>query len=152
MQVSAHMVQQWVCEWLLTSAVISAIECGWHRLPMGAQLDILQNLVANTRSLRSATVHTWIQAVPARPRTGWWWIAPSRYEDQRPSTDSVLWLTQAGPSWDGCAGRVSVALSTGHSLGLIARTSDLSAWTVVSWTPVALTGNGESGFDSGEGA
>ena len=24
--------QQWVCEWLITSAVISVIQCGWHQL------------------------------------------------------------------------------------------------------------------------
>ena len=56
---------QWVCEWLLTSAVISMIECGWHHLP-GARLDILQNLVANTRKPRSATDTVWPLRTPPR--------------------------------------------------------------------------------------
>ena len=64
-------IQQWVCEWLLTSAVISATECGWRRSAMGAQLDILQNLVANTRPPTSAMVHTWVPgASTLGPRSG----------------------------------------------------------------------------------
>jgi hypothetical protein len=46
--------KQLVCEWLLTSVVISVIECGWCQLP-GHPRDILCNPVANTRLPRSAT-------------------------------------------------------------------------------------------------
>lgn len=49
---SANGCRQWICVWLLTSAVIYVIECGWRQ--DGAQWDILQNLVANTRSQGSA--------------------------------------------------------------------------------------------------
>ena len=66
--------------------------CGWPQFPV-AQLDILQNLVANTRSKQSAT----LQHRPGPPRTGrWWWIATSWMKDQRPSRAALWWLTQTG--------------------------------------------------------
>jgi hypothetical protein len=52
MHVSAQTVQQWICEWLLTSAVIYAIQCAWSMA--SDPLDIHKNLVANTRSKQSA--------------------------------------------------------------------------------------------------
>ena len=79
---SVHGLAQWVCEWLLTSAVTSVIEhcdgpttgSAW---PKEALLDILQNLVANTRSKASATlVCTYHQ--DCFQEADLWWIAPSR--------------------------------------------------------------------------
>ena len=73
--------QQWICEWLLTSAVISVIECGWHHLP-DAQLDILQNLVANTRSQQSASPSCPVNWSLSPKWQSQWWIAPSCWQDQ----------------------------------------------------------------------
>ena len=56
MHVSAQMVQQWICEWLLTSAVIYVIKCAWSNAV--DPLDIHQNLVANTRLKQSAMLNT----------------------------------------------------------------------------------------------
>jgi len=74
-RLSANGFQQWVCEWLLTSAVISVIECGvgtggGPRAPrgIGAQLDILQNLVANTRRPRVGHGATLGRSSPRRRR------------------------------------------------------------------------------------
>jgi len=64
MQVSEQSDEQRVCEWLLTSAVILVIVCGWHRTANGAHWDILKNLVANTRLQQSTPAQ-----VPAFP--GW---------------------------------------------------------------------------------
>ena len=77
---SANGRGQWICEWLLTSAVISAGECGRRPAFRGAQWDILQNLVANTRSQGSAAASPPDPAAPRGPRgPRGWWIAPSRW-------------------------------------------------------------------------
>ncbi len=52
MQVSEDTVnRELICEWLLRPVAIDVIDRVWHQpLAQGAQLDIPQNLVANTRS------------------------------------------------------------------------------------------------------
>ena len=56
---TASVEQQWVCEWLLRPVVIFAIQCGMEQkppMPWCSQLDILNNVEANTRSQQSAIV------------------------------------------------------------------------------------------------
>jgi len=90
MHVSAQMVQQLVCEWLLTSAVIQVMECGCHQSQV-CHLDILQNLVANTRKKQSAT-----SSVPwSRDHCGG--LLPADFKTCA-CKGSVSQLTQAGPS------------------------------------------------------
>ena len=71
----------------------------------GTQLDILQNLVANTRLPRSAMT---IPALGYRPS-----VATPPDGGLHPAVVKTsarewqcVWLTQAGPPVDGCAGRV----------------------------------------------
>ena len=108
-----------------------------------ALLDILQNLVANTRLPKSATAR-FAQASACHSGSG---LHPAAPEDRRLEMAACLWLTQAGPQWTLCW---QSGASAQHCL--ITRASDLSAWMVVYWTTMAVTGDGESGFDSGEGA
>jgi len=104
MHVSAQMVHQWICEWLLTSAVISAVKCAWSTAV--DPLDIHHNLVANTRSKQSAMQHFGRPSGPPRvvPVNQRWRMNAQLI--QRPAAvykASVLsWLTQAGPPWPQC--------------------------------------------------
>ena len=88
----------------------------------GTRLDILKNLEANTRMQQSATARR-----PANPRC--LTVADRAQPLLRPApvNGSVSVLTQADPTgqprWQ--------SGGFGHSNRLIARTSDLSAWTVV---------------------
>ena len=103
MHVSAQMVQQWICEWLLTSAVIYVVKCAWSNAV--DPLDIHQNLVANTRSKQSAMQHPGdFQDSPRVGPVNRWWRMNAQLI-QRPAAEqaSVLsWLTQAGPLWPQC--------------------------------------------------
>lgn len=64
----------------------------------GAQLDILQNLEANTRMQRSAIAISRPSAVfNGSCPDSVWWITPSWYEDQCLTKAACCGLTQAGP-------------------------------------------------------
>ena len=119
----------------------------------GTHWDILKNLVANTRSQQSVATQAGGRGSLVGPT-----LSPLVVDHDQlrgrpapsPNGQCERWLTQAGiptgldlPFWQS-GGFVPHRLITG--------TSDLSAWTVRQWLTVAVTGNGESGFDSGEGA
>ena len=90
-------------------------------------MDILQNLVANTRKQQSPVSYMAF-GMPLPADKGQQWIAASRLEDQAPGQRQyALWLTQADPPVDTCSGSI---LNVGFTptAGLITRTSDLSAF------------------------
>lgn len=106
MHVSAHSARrQRVCEWLITTAVICVTACGWHHSPSGNRqvlvLDIHQNLVANTRMLKSATARGHAsgsaESLSARswraPGGGW---RPAEQEDPRPPRTARFQAILAG--------------------------------------------------------
>ena len=70
------------------------IECGWHQLLPGARLDILQNLVANTRS-QSSAMCTFVRAFHCPPDGGG--LHPAAEKTSACEKGSVCRLNQAGP-------------------------------------------------------
>jgi len=79
--------------------------------PPGAQLDILQNLVANTRTPRSAAAQFASDLLPIGGG-----LRPADPKTSAPSKGSVPWLTQAGPSGTVALAERVVASATAASL------------------------------------
>ena len=92
---------------------------------IGAQLDILQNLVANTRAIQSAAVTLVGDLLPIGGG-----LRPAGFKTSA-SQMAVCSVVDPGWSYSWTVALAEWRPSKASMIRLITRTSDLSAWTVV---------------------